>query len=161
MLSVMFISGVSLAVDRLVLTGFSAEDESTKLVFEPNNSAVKVSAEISSTYEERRTGLSNRESLSDGEGMLFVYQNQGNRTFTMRNMSFGLDIVFVGSDCRITGIKSAEKPQTGKLENEDDYLYTGVGKYVVEVPYNYTKRAGIEESDRVRISSKDIGSNCQ
>ncbi|MFB6072238.1 MAG: DUF192 domain-containing protein [Halobacterium sp.] len=106
-----------------------------------------VSAVVADTPSERYTGLSDTESLGPNEGMLFVYESSGEHTYVMRSMSFPIDIVYVGADRRINRIHHAP------VEADDGELtpYPGTGKWVLEVPYNWTVRHGVDVGDRVRI----------
>lgn len=44
---------------------------------------------------EQYQGLSNHEDLKNNEGMLFIFEEVGDRTFVMRDMNFPLDIIFI------------------------------------------------------------------
>lgn len=107
-----------------------------------------VDAELAVTPEERYVGLSDHDSLAEGEGMLFVHDEQPELTYVMRGMAFGIDIVFVGSDCRVTTLHSAPAP--GPDEDGEQQRYSGVGQYVLEVPKGYAADR-IEPGDRIEI----------
>ncbi|MFB6114240.1 MAG: DUF192 domain-containing protein [Halodesulfurarchaeum sp.] len=105
-----------------------------------------VHARVADDPMERYTGLSETASLPENAGMLFVYPDDGKRTFVMRNMDFPLDIVFVGSDGQITAIHEAP------VENDSNLIgYTGTAKWVLEVNRGYTDAHSIDVGDRVRI----------
>ncbi|CQH47323.1 DUF192 family protein [Halobacterium hubeiense] len=106
-----------------------------------------VTVEVADNWSDRRTGLSEHESLGPNEGMLFVYDSEGSHTYVMRSMSFPIDIVYIGANGRITSIHHAPVEE----DNEDLTGYDGVGKWVLEVPYNWTTEHGVEVGDRVRI----------
>lgn len=97
-----------------------------------------INAETARTRTELYTGLSNRETLNDGKGMIFIYDRSSDRTFVMRDMDFGLDIVFIGSNCSVNSIEHAEKPKPRETGTEVVNQYNGTGKYVLELPYKYT-----------------------
>jgi trk system potassium uptake protein TrkA len=94
-------------------------------------------------------GLGDHENLSDDEGMVFVYDHEANRTFVMRSMSFGIDIVYVDSEGCITSVNPA--PEPGPNENGEEQEYPGYGQYVIEVPIGVVSDAGIDRGDPVRI----------
>jgi hypothetical protein len=71
----------------------------------------------------------------------------------MRRMAFPLDIVFVDANGTITRIHHAPT----ESDDEDLTRYRGTGKYVLEVPMNYTTERGIEEGDTVRVHERDLG----
>lgn len=54
-----------------------------------------VTVEIALDERSRRYGLMFRSKLGDNCGMLFVFENNGVRTFTMRNTLIPLDIAFI------------------------------------------------------------------
>lgn len=114
---------------------------------ESNEQLGNVTVEIADSRDERITGLSEHESLADDEGMLFVYPDEGEHTYVMRSMDFPIDIVYVDADGRITEIHHAPT----ESDNEDLTPYPGRGKYVLEVPYNWTVERGVEEGDIVVV----------
>ena len=60
--------------------------------------------DLAVTSEERAQGLSDRPSLNAHVGMLFVYDEDGPRTFWMPRMNFPLDMVWIRADCSVAGI---------------------------------------------------------
>lgn len=54
--------------------------------------------EIANTPETRQTGLMHREEIADNQGMLFVFENEGQQPFWMQNTLVPLDIVHLGFD---------------------------------------------------------------
>lgn len=108
-----------------------------------------VDAEVADTKNERITGLSEHDSLEEGEGMLFVHDDEDDRTYVMRNMSFGIDIVFVDADGEITEIHEARAPKPG--EDGEEMRYSGAGMYVLEVPKGYMATQNATVGDRIEI----------
>ena len=109
-----------------------------------------VRVRVADTQSKRYTGLSDTDSLGENEGMLFVHDAEGEYAYVMREMAFPLDIVFVDADGTITRIHHAELPPEG-TSGSDLTRYPGRGRYVLEVPYEYTTAHGIETGDRLRI----------
>jgi len=106
---------------------------------------------VADTASKRYTGLSNTESLGENEGMLFVHDSEDEYAYVMRDMAFPIDIVFVAANGTITRIHSAELPPNGTSGSDLD-RYRGAGKYVLEVPYNWTERNCVSEGDRIEIA---------
>lgn len=102
-----------------------------------------VTAAIADTRDLRYTGLSETESLPEDRGMLFVYESEGDRTFVMREMDFGIDIVYADGEGVITRIHHAPAP--GPDEEGAEQRYPGYGQYVLEVNYEWTAERGVEE----------------
>jgi uncharacterized membrane protein (UPF0127 family) len=110
---------------------------------ETDEDLATVDVRIADTDSKRYTGLSNTTSLGENEGMLFIHDSEGRYGYVMRNMAFSIDIVFITADGEITTIHHADV--------DDDSTFHGTGKYVLEVPYEYTTQNGIEEGDRIEI----------
>ncbi|MFW5917907.1 MAG: DUF192 domain-containing protein [Haloferacaceae archaeon] len=108
---------------------------------------VTVTVDVADTWNERYTGLSDHESLGPNEGMLFVHPRESTHGYVMRDMAFPIDMVFVAENGTITTIHHAEVPPEG----EESPTYEGYGKYVVEVPHEFTTEHGIEVGDRAAI----------
>jgi uncharacterized membrane protein (UPF0127 family) len=104
-----------------------------------------VTAAIADTPDLRYTGLSDTDSLPEGRGMLFVYDEVQDLTYVMRGMSFGIDIVYADDDGTIRTIHHAPEPGPGEDGNEQ--RYPGRGQYVLEVNYEWTTRHDVEEGD--------------
>ncbi|MFQ3293061.1 MAG: uncharacterized membrane protein (UPF0127 family) [Halobacteriales archaeon] len=109
----------------------------------------RVDVEVADTREERYRGLSEHESLAQGEGMLFVFDGATHRTFVMREMDFPIDMIFVGADRRITAIYRTRAP--GPNEDGNDIRYSARAKYVLEVPRGFANETGLSEGDRIEI----------
>ena len=97
----------------------------------------------------RYTGLSETDELPEDRGMLFTYDSEDTRTYVMRNMSFGIDIVFVAANGTITTIHEAPAP--GPDEDGSEQRYPGTGRYVLEVNIGWTAERGIEVGDRLEF----------
>ncbi|GAB3416337.1 hypothetical protein GCM10027435_13520 [Haloparvum alkalitolerans] len=107
----------------------------------------RVTAAIADTSDLRFLGLSDTERLPEDRGMLFVYEAAAARTFVMREMDFGIDIVYVGADRRITEIHHAPAPAPD--EDGEEQRYPGTGQFVLEVVLDWTTDRGVEVGDEV------------
>ncbi|GAD53537.1 hypothetical protein MBEHAL_2297 [Halarchaeum acidiphilum MH1-52-1] len=144
------------AVGAWAFTGSTGHEHATVTVSEANGTTIGVvHARVADSATERYRGLSGTESLANGTGMWFVYESEGARAYVMRDMRYPLDMVFVGSDGRITKIHHAPTEEPPYRE------YTGRARWVLEVPYGWTTRHGIDAGDRVTIEygrGGDVGS---
>jgi len=77
--------------------------------------------------------------------MLFMYDSSGNRTFVMREMDFGIDIIYADSEGVITSIHHADAP--GPDEDGNNQQYPGQGQYVLEINKGWTTARDIEAGD--------------
>ncbi|TKX68921.1 MULTISPECIES: DUF192 domain-containing protein [Halorubrum] len=129
-------------------TGTYADYETTTVTVESPDGEARgsVNAAIADDGEKRLRGLSDAESLPDDGGMLFVYESpRDSLTYVMRRMSFGIDIVYVDGAREIVEIHDA--PEPGPNEDGEEQEYPGSGQYVLEVPYEWTDRHGVEVGD--------------
>jgi hypothetical protein len=116
-----------------------------------------VDVRLADTAEKRYTGLSDTDALGADEGMLFVHPAEGNYTYVMRRMAFPLDIVFVSDAGNVTTIHHAPLPST---DDSGDLLpYRGYGRYVLEVPLDYTTEHDVEVGDYIRVHETDLNAS--
>jgi uncharacterized membrane protein (UPF0127 family) len=81
--------------------------------------------------------------------MLFVHDAAGEHTYVMREMSFGIDIVFIAPNGTITTIHEA--PEPGPNEDGNAQRYPGQGQYVLEVNRGWMADHGVEVGDEVQF----------
>lgn len=62
--------------------------------------------EIASTDEERVNGLSNRKTLHNKTGLLFVFDSMNKQSFWMKDMLIPIDMIFFDADWKIVLIES-------------------------------------------------------
>jgi uncharacterized membrane protein (UPF0127 family) len=67
-----------------------------------------VTAEVADTSSELSQGLMGRTSLADGAGMLFVFQNEGIRSFWMKDTLIPLDIAFLNRLYEVVDVQEME-----------------------------------------------------
>ena len=108
-----------------------------------------VEAAVADSFRKRYVGLSGTDDLPEDRGMLFVHDSEDRRTYVMRDMSFGIDIVFAAADGTITAVHNA--PEPGPDEEGRDRRYAGKGQYVLEVNYRWTAERGVEAGDRLEF----------
>lgn len=129
--------------------GADTHERATVRILEDDRVIATVEARVADTGPERYRGLSDAETLANGSGMLFVHRREATYTYVMREMNFGLDMIFVAANGTVTAVRSAPPPGPG--ENGNSIQRTGRGKYVLEVPRGYANATGIDRGDRVEI----------
>jgi len=105
-----------------------------------------VAVEIVATDAARQRGLMYRRELPEGTGMLFVFDEESDHAFWMKNTFIPLDMIFVGGDRRIVGVQANTVPHSLRQ--------LSVGKpsrWVVEVPAGWSARNQVKEGDRVSL----------
>ena len=102
-------------------------------------------AEIAISPSQREQGLMYRRELKDGEGMLFVFQNDQVLSFWMKNTLVPLSVAYILYDGRILEIYDM---QPGNL---DPVRSSRSVRYALEVPQGWFARAGLGAGDKVEI----------
>jgi len=108
--------------------------------------AVDVAVEIVSTPEAVTRGLMYRTELPEGRGMLFVFGEEKDHRFWMKNTLIPLDMIFIGADGVIVGIHRDAVPLSTAT--------VGVGRpsrWVLEVPGGWSARHGVEAGQQVDL----------
>ncbi len=67
--------------------------------------------EMATTTAQKMRGLSSRESLAEGSGMLFTF-NPGVQRFWMKDMNFPIDIIWIAGG-KVAGFAQNAEPQPG------------------------------------------------
>lgn len=104
-------------------------------------------ADIADTQEKKSVGLGVRESMDEGEAMLFLFDEEGRHSFWMHGMKFPIDIIWLDSDKKVVHIEHSLQPCTpldcpSYLPNED-------AMYVLETVAGFSERHGITEGTTV------------
>ncbi|MCC5920495.1 MAG: DUF192 domain-containing protein [Cyclobacteriaceae bacterium] len=105
-----------------------------------------VRVEHAITDEERAEGLMYRDHLPDDGGMIFFFENEGLRSFWMKNTPLSLDIIYVNADKEIVKIHKGTQPYA-----ERSYPSGKKAKYVVEVKGGFSDKHGVKEGDFIQI----------
>ncbi|OGJ21941.1 hypothetical protein A3K73_04825 [Candidatus Pacearchaeota archaeon RBG_13_36_9] len=107
---------------------------------------VSINAEIADTPEKIERGLMYRESLGKNEGMLFIFWEEKETNFWMKNTLIPLDMIFLNKDGEIVNIVENAVPCNSS--NCILYLSEVPVKYVIEVNAGFVKENEIEVGER-------------
>lgn len=92
------------------------------------------------TPQERERGLSGTTELSEGEGMLFVFEKDDQYSFWMKDMHYPIDIIWISAAKRVVYIEKEVSPDTFP----QSFTPPTRARYVLEVPAGFAARHGIE-----------------
>lgn len=111
---------------------------------------IKVNVEVADSQALRTLGLSNRRYLGDYDGMLFVFDQNVNNPFWMKDTFINLDIIFIDEKGFIVDIKEDNEPCG------DDYcpqiLSDSQYRYVLEVNGGFAETNGVKEGQSVTMN---------
>ncbi len=108
---------------------------------------VEVRVEIADDVFERSRGLMYRTALGADRGMLFVYPNEKEHSFWMRNTLIPLSIAFMDSEGRIVDIQDM-KPLD---DDPPHYVSAEPARYALEVNQGFFEERGVEVGDRLEL----------
>ena len=107
--------------------------------------SIEINIEIANNESKRAQGLSNRSSLSDRSGMLFVFPEPDRHSFWMKDMNFSLDFIWIRNGRVIQlskDVPSTQPPVVLTPNNPVDQ--------VLEVNAGFINKYGIKVGDEVR-----------
>ncbi len=132
----------SLALVAVLVASCSADAGETVTL-----GGVEVRVLVADDDRERSRGLQGYDSLTDGEGMLFVYDDAVVRTFAMKQVAFPIDVLFVGEELTVTAVEPLD-PGDARLVSSP-----GTCRYVVELPQGWAEKQGIAVGDAFEYAS--------
>lgn len=102
------------------------------------------SVELALSQRQKMQGLMNRTSMPVDAGMLFMFNNEQERGFWMKNTLIPLDMIFIKRDGRIHHIHSNAKPH-----DLNSIKSNGPVIAVLEINGGMAKELGIEVGDTI------------
>lgn len=108
-----------------------------------------VQVDVADTDSTREQGLSGRDPLPPGRGMLFVFDSPMIPGFWMKDMRFALDMLFIDPLGKIVTIDRNLLPSTYLQSPPEVFRPSAPVMYVLEVPAGFAKAHGIVEGMRV------------
>ncbi|MBR4591732.1 MAG: DUF192 domain-containing protein [Elusimicrobiaceae bacterium] len=112
----------------------------------------EVTARIADTPEKQEKGLMFVTELPENEGMLFVFEQEDEQVFWMKNTLIDLDMVFIGADKTVTGVAD-EMPHSYTYTPDDEVAFaTGQGQYVLELAAKTAARHQVNPGEKISFS---------
>ena len=108
---------------------------------------VEVRVEVADDLAEQTKGLMDRTTLGENRGMLFVYPEEQELSFWMKNTLIPLSIAFIDSERRIVDIQDM-KPLDDKPPS---YVSADPAQYALEVNQGFFEKRGVKVGDRVEL----------
>lgn len=107
---------------------------------------------VAKKEKELEIGLSEKKSLPQDEGMLFVFEKTAYYSFWMKNMQFPIDIIFI-KDNRVVNVYQDVQPPKSKDENLPIFKPEEPADRVLEINAGLSKKYGIKKGDEVKIEN--------
>lgn len=118
------------------------------VVFATPTGEVRVHIEVAEDAAALAQGLMYRRALAPDAGMLFVFPDEREHYFWMKNTYLALDMIFVDASSHVVGVVANAEPMTTTTRT------VGVpSKYVIEVVAGYAAAHGITVGVAVRLEA--------
>jgi uncharacterized membrane protein (UPF0127 family) len=119
----------------------------TVIIHASSGKDVRVRVEIADDVLEQSRGLMYRTALAEDRGMLFVYTDEEERSFWMRNTRIPLSISFMDSEGRIVDIQDM-KPLD---DDPPHYVSAEPAQYALEANQGFFEERGVKVGDRANL----------
>jgi hypothetical protein len=140
-----------LAATALATGPACASPGGPRVVLESGGKNHVVQVELADTDQKRERGLMFRKELPDGQGMLFLFDEEREHTFWMKDTLIPLDIIFVDGSGRVTDVVASARPLS--LEPRTG----GPARMVLEVPGGWARAHDVRVGDRMRVEGLPPG----
>jgi uncharacterized protein len=117
----------------------------------PDGTAISV--EIAADDEKRAQGLMFRDRLGPNAGMLFMFLQDEEHSFWMKNTLIPLDLVWIDADQKVVHVKYNVPPC--KVEDCPSYPPGVMSRYVLEVAGGVAEAHGIKSGDQLRFEQTE------
>ena len=119
----------------------------TLVIHASGGKEVEVRVEVADDPAEQAKGLMDRTTLGENRGMLFVFPEERELSFWMKNTLIPLSIAFIDSESRIIDIQEM-KP----LDDEPPhYVSAEPARYALEVNRGFFEERGVMVGNRVEL----------
>ena len=134
----------------LALTCTACKSEQPAPRTEPGVVRIKIGSEtftleVADTPAKQQLGLMHRKSMAPDRGMLFVFDDERERSFWMKNTHIPLDIIYADAKGTVVSIKPM------KPLDETSVPSDGPAKYAVELNKGTAQRIGVRPGDVLAI----------
>ena len=121
------------------LSSCSSSASATEIFFKnpDGKTSPRIQVEIADSEKKRRFGLMYRKEMPEREGMLFIFPDERERNFWMKNTYIGLNIIYIDSKRRVVSVRTA------KAFSEKRVPSGKPAKYAVEINAGLAEKWGI------------------
>ncbi|MDN5203088.1 DUF192 domain-containing protein [Fulvivirgaceae bacterium BMA10] len=116
-----------------------------------DSTITKINIEVADNNADRAQGLMNRSSMEEIQGMLFIFEEEAERSFWMKNTLIPLDILYVNAQKEIVTIYKHTIPYS-----ENSIPSFKEAKYVVEVVAGFCDKYNVKEGDIIKFELGNI-----
>ncbi len=107
----------------------------------------KISAELAENAEQHAQGLMYRKELKEGTGMLFIFSDEQQRTFWMKNTFIPLSIGYINAQKKLIDIQDMVPVKSEMEQSPPVYPSAGPAKFALEVPRGWFHKKKVKLGD--------------
>lgn len=112
----------------------------------------EVKALVADTPAKQERGLMFVTDLPENRGMIFVFDEDQEQAFWMKNTLIDLDMVFIASDKTVTDV-AHEVPHSYTYTPDNEVAYAiGYGKYVLELAAKTAQKHHVSPGEKIQFS---------
>jgi len=127
-------------------TPLTNKDFNKHTIYAHDDVAIRV--DIVDSNIERQVGLSGRDSLAPGYGMLFIFKTDNKWRIWMKDMKFGIDILWLAEDGTVLDINEFAYPESYPFV----FKPRVPARYVLEVAAGFSGANGIRIGDKIDLN---------
>ncbi len=135
----------------VLLATACSQPETVRVEFQDANGVRHGSfkAEIAATNSAREIGLMYRKELADDRAMLFIFPEESDRSFWMKNTYVELDMIFLDAQKKVVSFVERALPLSETARKSE-----GKALYVLEIRGGLSKSLGISRGMTMRVDAK-------
>lgn len=112
----------------------------------------KFSVTVAKTLEQTEAGLSEKQSLPENQGMLFVFEKPDYYPFWMKNMKFPIDIIYINKNKIVTIVENTPVPNQN-IQQIPIYKPETQADMVLEINAGLSKKYGFKNGDEIKVEN--------
>lgn len=113
--------------------------------------AHEIVTEIARTPIEHQVGMMWRTNMAEMEGMIFIFDDPGRRSFWMRNTLVPLDIAYLASDGTLLDVHAAQPRDETPVPSDTDRV-----QYVLETRQGWFQRNNVKPGMQIRTEKGSL-----
>jgi len=110
-----------------------------------------IRANVVDTPQSREIGMMCLTKLRSDYGMLFVFPQEMELSFWMKNTLVSLDMVWIGADKKVTVVHDHMRKSTVDTPDDKVAVAGGRGQYVLELPAGAAARRKLKAGDQLKF----------
>lgn len=108
--------------------------------------------EIADTQAKRSKGLSDRESMPEDQGMLFIFEKADKYPFWMKGLKFPLDFIWIKGDTVSDILPNVPPPEGGQMDESLPIYQPRVEvDKVLEINGGTAEKLGLKIGDKIKL----------